>query len=92
MNNERHSVVIDIENNRIGCSDCDEWDYLILKRGDDAELFCKVWLENHLKRLDEEKTSQRMNKEFKEIVKKEENKIILKVLKDIFDKNKNIFN
>lgn len=37
---------------------------------------------------DEEKTFQRMNKEFGEIVKEEEAKIILKVLKDIFDKDK----
>jgi hypothetical protein len=36
---------------------------------------------------DEEKF-QRMGKELKEIVKKEETKIIVKVLKDIFDKDK----
>jgi len=29
-----------------------------------------------------------MNKDFREIVKKEETKIIVEVLKDIFDKNK----
>lgn len=37
---------------------------------------------------EEEKTFQRMNKEFKKIVNEEETKIILKVLKDIFDKDK----
>ena len=38
---------------------------------------------------DEEKIFQRMNKELEEIRKEEETKIILKVLKDIFDKDKN---
>lgn len=38
---------------------------------------------------DEEKLFQRMNKEFREIVKEEETKIIVKVLKDIFDKGNN---
>lgn len=38
---------------------------------------------------DEEKTFQRMKKELKEFRKEEETKIILKVLKDIFDKDKN---
>ena len=37
---------------------------------------------------DEEKKFQRINGELKEVVKKEQTKIILKVLKDIFDKNK----
>lgn len=38
---------------------------------------------------DEEKTFQRIKKELKEFRKEEETKIILKVLKDIFDKDKN---
>ena len=38
---------------------------------------------------DEEKIFQRMNKELREIVNEEETKIIVKVLKDIFDKEEN---
>lgn len=38
---------------------------------------------------DEEKTFQRKKKELEEFRKEEETKIILKVLKDIFDKDKN---
>jgi hypothetical protein len=37
---------------------------------------------------DEQKQSQKWNEEFREIVKEEKTKIILKVLKDIFDKDK----
>jgi hypothetical protein len=37
---------------------------------------------------DEQKKFQKMNEEFREIVKEEETKIILKVLKNIFDKDK----
>lgn len=38
--------------------------------------------------IDEQKQFQKMNEEFREIVKEEETKIIVKVLKDIFDKDK----
>ena len=38
---------------------------------------------------DEEKKFQRMNEELKQFRKEEETKIIVKVLKDIFDKDKN---
>jgi hypothetical protein len=38
---------------------------------------------------DEEKQFQRMNEELKQFRKEEETKIIVKVLKDIFDKDKN---
>jgi hypothetical protein len=37
---------------------------------------------------DEEKEFQRINEKFKEIVNEERTKIIVKVLKDIFDKDK----
>jgi hypothetical protein len=37
---------------------------------------------------DEQKQSQKWNEELREIVKEEETKIIVKVLKDIFDKDK----
>lgn len=50
MCNENHSVEIDVEKARIGCSYCDEWDPFILSGGDDTviEHFCKTWLELHL--------------------------------------------
>ena len=38
---------------------------------------------------DEEKKFQRMNEELKQFRKEEETKIIVKVLKDIFDRDKN---
>ena len=51
---KRHSVAIDVENCRIGCYDCDEWDEFFPRRGfsSNAEVICKLWLEQHLKRME----------------------------------------
>ena len=54
---ERHSIAINIENCRIGCLDCDEWDEFFPRQGfsSNSEIICKLWLEQHLKRMENTK-------------------------------------
>lgn len=48
---ERHSVAIDVEHCKIGCSDCNEWEDFSPREGFSvyAEFICASWLEQHLK-------------------------------------------
>jgi len=49
-----HSVAIDVEHCRIGCSDCNEWEDFFPREGFSAyaEFIYAGWLERHLKRLE----------------------------------------
>ena len=48
---KKHTVAIDAEHCKIGCYECDEWEDFRPFPGyvTEAELFCKYWLDMHLR-------------------------------------------
>jgi S-adenosylmethionine hydrolase len=49
---ENHSIVINLENARIGCPYCDEWEPFFGTRGGDTQFLCDELLKDHLRRLE----------------------------------------
>jgi hypothetical protein len=52
---ENHSIVIDLENTRIGCPYCDEWQPYFGTRGGDTQFLCNELLDSHLKQFEKMK-------------------------------------
>ena len=52
---KNHTIVIDIENARIGCPYCDEWEPYFGTRYTDTQFLCDILLKDHLRRLENEK-------------------------------------
>lgn len=51
---DKHVVAINIEKCKIGCYYCDEWEKFYPTKGfsSNSELICKLWLSNHLKKIE----------------------------------------
>ena len=52
---KNHTIIIDVENARIGCPYCDEWQSFFGTRGGDTQFLCDELLKDHLRRLENEK-------------------------------------
>jgi hypothetical protein len=48
---ENHTIVINLENARIGCPYCDEWEPYFGTRYTDTQFLCDILLKDHLKQL-----------------------------------------
>lgn len=48
---KNHTIVIDIENARIGCPYCDKWEPYFGTRYTDTQFLCDIFLKDHLKQL-----------------------------------------
>lgn len=51
---KKHTVAIDAEHCKIGCYECDKWENFRPFPGyvSEAELFCKYWLDVHLREVE----------------------------------------
>lgn len=57
---KNHTIIIYVENAKIGCPYCDEWEPFFGTRGGDTQFLCDELLKDHLRRKELSFVSQRV--------------------------------